>query len=147
MIRQRSHITQSEWVGGFCGFPQPLNSFYRRKKMSQDCIFCKIANGELGGPPLFQNERVTAFRDINPQAPTHILIIPNQHLASLDAASIADQALLGELMLKAAELALQEGVANQGYRVVLNTGRQGGQTVFHLHLHLLAGRPMHWPPG
>lgn len=115
--------------------------------MSQDCIFCKIANQELGGLPLFQNERVTAFRDVNPQAPTHILIIPNQHIASLEAASAEDQALLGELLLVAAELARQEGVADQGYRVVANTGRQAGQTVFHLHLHLLAGRPMHWPPG
>ena len=115
--------------------------------MSQDCIFCKVARGELGGAPLFQNERVTAFRDINPQAPTHILIIPNQHLASLDAATQEDQALLGELLGVAAELARQEGVAQQGYRVVINTGQHGGQSVFHLHVHLLAGRPMHWPPG
>jgi histidine triad (HIT) family protein len=114
--------------------------------MSQDCIFCKVARGELGGTPLFRNERVTAFRDINPQAPTHILIIPNQHLASLEAATKEDQALLGELLGVAAELARQEGVA-QGYRVVINTGQQAGQSVFHLHVHLLAGRPMHWPPG
>lgn len=115
--------------------------------MSQDCIFCKIARGELGGAPLFQNERVTAFRDVNPQAPSHILIIPNQHLASLEDATTDDQALLGELLSVAAEVARQEGVANQGYRVIINTGRQAGQTVFHLHVHLLAGRPMHWPPG
>jgi histidine triad (HIT) family protein len=130
-----------------CGLPQPLTSLYRRKKMSQDCIFCKIANREVGSTLLFQNERVTAFRDINPQAPTHILIIPNQHVASLEAASAEDQALLGELLLVAAELARQEEVAGPGYRLVINTGRQAGQTVFHLHLHLLAGRSMHWPPG
>ena len=115
--------------------------------MSQDCIFCKIAAGEFGGPPLYQDEQVTAFKDINPQAPFHILIIPNKHVASLDEATAADQALLGQLMLTAAQLAREHGVVGQGYRLVTNTGPQAGQTVFHLHLHLLAGRNMTWPPG
>jgi histidine triad (HIT) family protein len=130
-----------------CPIPQPLISFLPEKKMSQECIFCKIASREIGGSPLFQNERVTAFRDLNPQAPTHILIIPNKHLSSLDDASPEDQALLGELLLVAAQLARQEDVAGTGYRLVINTGRQAGQSVFHLHVHLLAGRSMHWPPG
>lgn len=115
--------------------------------MSQDCVFCKIAAGEFGGPPIYQDEQITAFRDINPQAPTHILLIPNNHLASLDEASPKDQALLGQLLLTAAKIAQEEGVAGQGYRLVLNTGVGAGQTVFHIHVHLLAGRNMKWPPG
>jgi histidine triad (HIT) family protein len=115
--------------------------------MSQDCVFCKIAAGEFGGPPLYQDEQITAFRDINPQAPTHILLIPNKHTASLDEASAEDQALLAQLLLTAAKIARDEGVADKGYRLVINTGPQAGQTVFHLHLHLLAGRNMTWPPG
>ncbi|MCK6625485.1 MAG: histidine triad nucleotide-binding protein [Anaerolineae bacterium] len=115
--------------------------------MSQDCIFCKIAAGQIGGPPLFQDEHVTAFRDINPQAPLHVLLIPNKHIVSLNEANAEDQALLGHLMLTAAKLAQAEGVANGGYRLVTNTGPNGGQSVFHLHLHLLAGRRLTWPPG
>ena len=115
--------------------------------MSQDCVFCKIAAGEFGGPPIYQDEQVTAFKDINPQAPLHILIIPNKHIASLDEATAKDQALLGYLMLTAAQIARDHGVVDQGYRLVTNTGPQAGQTVFHIHLHLLAGRNMTWPPG
>ncbi|MEW5961545.1 MAG: histidine triad nucleotide-binding protein [Chloroflexota bacterium] len=114
--------------------------------MSQDCIFCKIAAGEFGGPPLYQDEQVTAFRDINPQAPTHILLVPNKHIASLDEAALDDQALLGKLLLTAADIARQEG-ASRGYRLVINTGAPAGQSVFHIHVHLLAGRSMKWPPG
>ncbi len=115
--------------------------------MSQDCIFCKIATGQIGGAPLFQDEHVTAFRDINPQAPTHVLIIPNKHIVSLNEANEHDQGLLGKLMLTAARLAQSEGVAGDGYRLVLNTGPNGGQSVFHVHVHLLAGRRLTWPPG
>jgi histidine triad (HIT) family protein len=115
--------------------------------MSQDCIFCKIAAGQIGGSPLFQDEQVTAFRDINPQAPVHILIVPNRHIVSLNEADEADQALLGYLFLIASKLAQQEGIADGGYRLVVNTGADGGQSVFHLHLHLLGGRRMTWPPG
>lgn len=114
--------------------------------MSQDCIFCKIAAGEMGDI-IYQDETVTAFKDIGPQAPTHILIIPNKHIASLDKAQPEDQALLGRLLLTAAQIARDQGAAAEGYRLVINTGSQGGQTVFHLHVHLLAGRPMTWPPG
>ncbi len=114
--------------------------------MSQDCIFCKIAAGEFGGPPLYQDEQVTAFRDINPQAPTHILIIPNKHIASVDEAAAEDQALLGKLLLTAADIARKERVST-GYRLVINTGPPAGQSVFHIHVHLLGGRNMKWPPG
>ncbi len=115
--------------------------------MSQDCLFCKIVAGEIGGPPLYQDDQVTAFRDINPQAPTHILIIPNQHINSVSAAGEADRNLLGQLLLTAARLAEAEGIAASGYRLVANTGDHGGQSVSHLHVHLLGGRPMKWPPG
>jgi histidine triad (HIT) family protein len=114
--------------------------------MSQTCIFCKIVAGEIGGPPFYQDEDVTAFKDINPQAPVHILFVPNKHIASMNEASFEDQAVLGKLMLTAAKIARQENL-EQGYRLVTNTGAQGGQSVFHLHLHLLGGRRMTWPPG
>jgi histidine triad (HIT) family protein len=115
--------------------------------MSQDCIFCKVAAGQIGGPPLYQDEHVTAFRDINPQAPVHVLIIPNKHIISLSETSDEDQGLLGHLLLTAAKVAQAEGIANSGYRLVTNTGANGGQSVFHLHMHLLAGRRLTWPPG
>ncbi len=115
--------------------------------MSQNCIFCKIAAGEIGGPPLYQDDDVTAFKDLNPQAPSHILVIPNKHIVSVSDASAEDQMLLGKLMLVAAEVAGQQSLADNGYRLVINTGAHGGQTVFHLHVHLLGGRNMTWPPG
>lgn len=115
--------------------------------MSNDCIFCKIAAGEMGGPPLYRDDEVTAFRDINPQAPVHILIVPNRHIESVSAAGEDDEALLGKLLLVAAQLANAEGIAESGYRLVLNTGPQAGQSVPHVHAHLLGGRPMAWPPG
>jgi len=110
--------------------------------MSQDCIFCKIVAGQIGGAPLYQDEEVTAFRDINPVAPTHILIVPNKHLASVSEATAIDQAMLGKLLLTAAKLAQDEGIAAEGYRLVVNNGPQAGQVVFHLHIHLLGGRKM-----
>jgi histidine triad (HIT) family protein len=115
--------------------------------MSQNCIFCKIVTGQIGGPPLYQDEHVTAFKDINPQAPLHVLVIPNKHIVSLNEAAAEDRDLLGHLVLTAAKLAEQEGIAKSGYRLVTNTGPNGGQSVFHLHLHLLGGRRLTWPPG
>jgi histidine triad (HIT) family protein len=115
--------------------------------MSQNCLFCKIAAGEIPATIVFKDEQVTAFRDISPAAPTHILVIPNRHIDSLHAATGADQALLGYILLTAREIAEQEGLAASGYRVVLNTGPDGGQTVFHIHAHVLGGRRLSWPPG
>lgn len=112
-----------------------------------DCLFCKIAEKTIPSKLVHEDERAVAFEDINPQAPTHVLVIPKRHVASVSELAEADAGLLGHLMLTAAAVAKQKGIAEAGYRVVVNTGRNGGQTVFHLHLHVLGGRPMHWPPG
>lgn len=111
-----------------------------------DCLFCKIAAGDIPVTRLYEDEQILAFPDINPQAPVHLLVIPKKHLASLAEAGGEDAALLGHLMAKAADVATDKGLAN-GYRLVVNTGPDGGQTVHHLHVHLLGGRAMHWPPG
>lgn len=110
-----------------------------------DCLFCKIAAGEIPATRVDENDRYLAFRDINPQAPTHVLAIPKVHVASLNDAD--DASLLGELLLFARDIAKAEGLADDGYRVVLNTNAGAGQTVFHIHAHVLGGRPMRWPPG
>ena len=112
-----------------------------------DCIFCRIAAGEIDSEIIYEDEQVVAFRDLNPQAPVHVLIIPREHIASLDATSAADTELLGHCAVVAAELARTEGIAQSGYRLVLNVGRNAGQAVDHLHGHLLGGRRMQWPPG
>jgi histidine triad (HIT) family protein len=111
-----------------------------------DCIFCKIAAGTIPSKKLFEDDEVYAFADIDPKAPFHALIIPREHIESLADAAANHQALLGHMHLTAAELARTHGLT-KGYRVVINTGEDGGQTVSHLHLHLLGGRAMHWPPG
>ncbi|HYU01666.1 MAG TPA: histidine triad nucleotide-binding protein [Gemmatimonadales bacterium] len=109
------------------------------------CIFCKIAAGEIPATIVKRADGMMAFQDLNPQAPTHLLVIPTDHLASLNDAK--DPQLLGRLLGFARDLARDAGIAQRGYRVVVNTNPDGGQTVFHLHLHLLGGRPMTWPPG
>jgi histidine triad (HIT) family protein len=111
-----------------------------------DCLFCKIVSGAIPSKKVYEDETSYAFSDIHPQAPTHVLLVPRKHIASLDHADAADTALLGELMATAAKLAAMLGL-DKGYRVVINTGADGGQTVDHLHLHLLGGRAMSWPPG
>ena len=113
---------------------------------AMSCLFCKIASGEIPSAAVYQDERVYAFADINPKAPVHVLIVPREHIDSLAEATAEQSALLGHLMEVAAEIARKKGLAN-GYRVVVNTGEDGGQTVDHLHLHLLGGRQMTWPPG
>jgi histidine triad (HIT) family protein len=110
------------------------------------CLFCKILDGTIPSTAVYQDEDCYAFADIQPQAPVHVLIVPRDHIASLAEASEDDQALLGHLMNVAAEIARTKKLGN-GYRVVANTGSDGGQSVDHLHLHLLGGRPMAWPPG
>jgi histidine triad (HIT) family protein len=109
------------------------------------CIFCKVAAGEIPAKVVKRRDGMMAFTDINPQAPTHLLIIPTTHIGSLNDAK--DPQLLGALLAFARELAQEAGIGTRGYRVVVNTNPDGGQTVFHLHLHLLGGRPMNWPPG
>ncbi|MEP6787613.1 MAG: histidine triad nucleotide-binding protein [Acidobacteriota bacterium] len=112
-----------------------------------DCIFCKIADGRIPSTKVFEDEACVAFNDLSPQAPTHILIIPREHFDSLDKAGEGQTDMLGHLLLTAANIARENGFAGAGYRVVINTNADGGQTVFHLHVHLLAGRPFIFPPG
>lgn len=115
--------------------------------MSDDCLFCKIAAGEIPADPVYQDDDLVAFNDINPQAPTHVLIIPRTHIATLNDATPNDAAILGKLLVTAGKIARSEGFADAGYRVVMNCNAAAGQTVFHVHLHLLGGRQLGWPPG
>jgi histidine triad (HIT) family protein len=114
--------------------------------VSTDCLFCKIAAKQIPSKMVYEDDDAFAFEDISPQAPTHILICPRKHLASLNEATAEDQAMLGKLQLVAAELARKLNLL-EGYRTVVNNGRGAGQSVFHLHLHLLGGRTFRWPPG
>ncbi|MDH3947694.1 MAG: histidine triad nucleotide-binding protein [Gammaproteobacteria bacterium] len=111
------------------------------------CLFCKLAMGEITSDIVYEDDDIIAFRDIHPQAPHHILVIPRRHIATVNDANPEDTALIGKLTLAAQRVAKDLGVAEDGYRLVMNCNGHGGQTVFHVHLHLLAGRPMHWPPG
>jgi histidine triad (HIT) family protein len=110
------------------------------------CIFCKIIDGSIPSTAVYQDELCYAFADLNPQAPVHVLVAPRKHISSLDETDQNDGALLGHLLLVAAKIAQSKGLA-KGYRVVVNTGKDGGQSVDHIHVHLLGGRPMAWPPG
>lgn len=114
--------------------------------MSEPCIFCRIALKDVPSDIVYEDAAIVAFRDLNPQAPTHVLLIPKRHVASLDGMVDADAKLLGTMMLAAKHVAAASGLVN-GYRVVTNCGADGGQSVSHVHLHLLGGRPMAWPPG
>lgn len=113
----------------------------------EDCIFCKIINKEIPASMVFEDEKMIAFNDINPQAPIHILLIPREHFASLNDIPEEKKNILSHLLLKARQIAQEKGIAEKGYRIVLNTEKDSGQEVFHIHLHLLGGRRMHWPPG
>ena len=115
--------------------------------MSEPCIFCKIVSNEIPGDVVYRDDQVTAFRDINPAAPTHILIVPNRHIESVNALESADEPLMGYLITTAGKLAKEEGIEQSGYRLIMNTGADGGQTVFHVHLHLIGGQPMKHPMG
>ena len=114
--------------------------------MSQ-CLFCRIAAGEIPANILYSDEDVLAFRDINPQAPLHALVIPRKHIATINDLQADDAALVGKLFLAAKQVAKEAGYAEDGYRVVMNCGLDAGQTVFHIHLHVVAGRALSWPPG
>lgn len=113
----------------------------------QSCLFCRIVAKEIPADLVHQDESVVVIRDLNPQAPTHLLVIPQEHIESLDDASQKDEALLGHLLRVAARVANAAGLAEGGYRTVINNGAGAGQSVFHLHVHVLGGRPMNWPPG
>ncbi len=113
--------------------------------MADDCLFCRIVRKEIPAKLVKETPECVAFRDINPQAPTHVLVIPREHVSSLNDAR--DAAMVGRLALVAAEIAREEGIAEAGYRTVINTNGHAGQTVLHIHLHLLGGRRMSWPPG
>ena len=112
-----------------------------------ECIFCKVAKGEVPSDILYQDEEVLAFRDINPQAPHHVLIIPRRHIATVNDLADPDASLIGRMYLAARQIAAELGASEEGYRLVMNTNRMAGQSVYHIHLHLLAGRPLRWPPG
>ena len=115
--------------------------------MSANCLFCKIVSGEIPGTIVYKDDHATAFRDINPVAPTHILIVPNSHIDSVNALEAGDEPLMGHLIRMAGQLAKNEGIEQTGYRIITNTGPDAGQTVFHIHVHLIGGQPMNHPMG
>ncbi len=117
------------------------------KRESDSCIFCRIVRGEIPAEVLHEEERLLAFRDVSPQAPEHILLIPREHIASVDHLADEDALLAGELLIAARDLARRVGLSEDGYRLVTNIGADGGQSVGHLHVHLLGGRALSWPPG
>ena len=112
-----------------------------------ECLFCKIISREIPGSLVYEDDHVLAFNDINPQAPTHVLVVTKRHITSLNELSPEDDQIVGELVRRAAAIAKERGISAGGFRTVFNTNRDAGQTVFHIHLHLLGGRAMHWPPG
>lgn len=112
-----------------------------------DCLFCKLRDGEISANIAYENEEVLAFHDVNPQAPVHILIIPKVHISTINDLDDSDELIMGKLFSSAKIIATQQGVSDDGYRLVVNCNEKAGQTVFHIHMHLLAGRSMTWPPG
>ena len=127
------------------------SGIYRRRKMTQspdpDCIFCKIVGGQIPAEIVFQNDQVTAFRDVNPQMPVHVLVVPNQHIANTEALEPEHDTIVGAVIRSGREVARREGLSERGYRLVMNTGRDANNTVPHLHMHVMGGRTMGWPPG
>lgn len=113
----------------------------------QDCLFCKVLNGDIPADIVYESDSAIAFRDINPQAPTHVLVIPRKHVATINDLDEEDQEIVGSLYLAAKDIARAEGLSDEGYRVVMNCNEGAGQSVFHIHLHVLGGRALSWPPG
>jgi histidine triad (HIT) family protein len=116
-------------------------------RTDENCLFCKIIKGEIPSEKVYEDDRVLAFKDINPQAPTHILLIPKEHIPRIDEVTEADRDLMGYLMETVAVIAKQEGLSEQGFRTVINCGKNSGQEVFHIHLHIMGGRSFSWPAG
>ena len=112
-----------------------------------DCLFCKIRDGKIPSKKVFEDERVFAFEDIYPQAPTHVLVVPKKHLATMNDVTVADTEWVGHLFYAGTRIAQERGLSENGYRLVINTNADAGQTVFHVHLHVMGGRPFQWPPG
>jgi histidine triad (HIT) family protein len=140
---------QSENLIFFWSFGKIRNSFSISSGvlMSDDCLFCKIAEGKISSHKVYEDEEVFAFRDINPQSPVHIVIIPKKHINGLDNVSHEDEQILGHIQVAVAKIAKQFPEMKNGFRVINNCGEDGGQTVFHIHYHLLGGRVFSWPPG
>ena len=115
--------------------------------MSDTCLFCRIITREIPASIVYEDDRVLAFNDINPQAPTHVLVVPKKHIATLNDLAAGDDQIVGEVVRRAAAIAADRGISAGGFRTVFNTNKEAGQTVFHIHLHLIGGRSMHWPPG
>jgi histidine triad (HIT) family protein len=113
----------------------------------QDCLFCKILNGDIPADIIYESDSAIAFRDVNPQAPTHVLVIPRKHVATINDLNEEDQEIVGSLYLAAKDIARAEGLSDEGYRAVMNCNEGAGQSVFHIHLHVLGGRALGWPPG
>ena len=145
------HLVPDGGPGGYHRVPDELEAgpvvSERGRARRPDCLFCRIVAGEIPSDRVHEDDQVIAFRDIAPRAPTHILVIPRAHIASAAELTEADGPLLGRLFGAAAQIAREQGIADAGYRLVTNVGRWGGQTVDHLHLHLMGGRPFDWPPG
>ena len=114
---------------------------------NEKCLFCRIANGEITARKVYEDDDVVAFHDINPQAPTHVLVIPRRHIPTLDDLTEADAATIGTTLVRVARIAREQNLASDGYRVIANNGEAAGQTVFHIHFHVLGGRNFGWPPG
>ncbi len=115
--------------------------------MSNDCLFCKIANKEIKSDIVYEDGEIVAFKDINPKAPVHFVVIPRKHIASLNEIAESDADILGKMLLRIKEIAHKHGIAEGGYRTVINCNKDAGQEVFHIHMHVLGGRKMGWPPG
>ena len=113
----------------------------------ENCLFCKIVNGEIPADIVYESETALAFRDINPKAPTHVLVIPRKHISTINDIGTEDEATVGSLYTAAREIAAEEGIAEDGFRAVMNCNEAAGQSVFHIHLHVMGGRIMSWPPG
>jgi len=116
-------------------------------KARSGCLFCKIVSGDIPGTIVFEDDALVAFEDVSPQAPLHVLIVPRRHISSVNDLASEDDMLVGSMIRRAAALAKEYGYQERGYRTIFNTNRDGGQTIFHIHLHLLAGRTLNWPPG
>jgi histidine triad (HIT) family protein len=131
-------------VNGAC--QAPFRAEEGPEFMANDCLFCKIAQGEIPSTQVYSDDEICAFRDIQPAAPTHVLIIPRKHIARIDEATQEDAALLGHLLLRGNHIAAEEGLSARGFRYVFNCGQEGGQEVYHIHLHLIGGQALGWPP-